>query len=125
MSVAPAVRPRSAIRRWVRRVLILAVIGVIVVGSFVGRHVYRRFTEARLLRETIADLDTRHPRWRLADLEADRAVVPDEENSAFVIRAAAARIGPYMRPVPGEGAGTPPMPPSSEAALTDEQLRSV
>ena len=52
MSVAPAVRPRSAIRRWVRRIAILAAIGVIAAGWFVGGHTYRRITEARLLRET-------------------------------------------------------------------------
>src|SRR5262249_43750189 len=45
------------------------------------------------LRETIAELDALDPRWRLEDLEADRAIVPDGENSANIIRAARALIG--------------------------------
>src|SRR5262249_8902602 len=53
---------------------------------------YRRHLDAQRPLETIAELDSREPHWRLEDLEADREEVPDAENSANVIRVAAARI---------------------------------
>jgi hypothetical protein len=92
VSTAPAVRRPSSTRRWIRRIVVLATIGIVAVGSFVGWNLYRRHLENLRLREMIAELDARDPRWRLEDLEADRALVRDEENSANVIRAARARI---------------------------------
>lgn len=92
MSIVPAVRRPSSTRRWLRRILILATIGGLAVGSFIGWNLYRRYVDDLRLRETIAELDSRDPRWRLEDLEADRAVVPDAENSANVIRAVRSRI---------------------------------
>ena len=83
MTTAPAIRRPSSTRRFVRRILGLAAIGALVVGPYVGWQLYHRHVEDRRLRETIADLDVRDPRWRLEHLEADRAVVPDavEEHS--------------------------------------------
>jgi hypothetical protein len=127
MSTAPAVRRPSAVRRWAVRFLSVAAIGVLVIGSFVGWQVYRRFADQRVLQDTIADLDARHPRWRLEELEADRAIVPEEENSATVIRSTSARISPFVlvAPDPTEWSDPTPRPASPAAALTDVQLRSV
>lgn len=127
MSTAPAVRRPSVMRRWVIRGLLLSAIGVLIVASFFGWQVYRRFADRLVLQDTIADLDARHPRWRLEDLEADRAIVPDDENSASIIRAAAASIPPFVLvpPDPTEWSDPTPRPASPAVALTDGQLRSV
>src|SRR5439155_9926874 len=101
LSTAPAIRRPSTTRRWLRRLVILVTIGALAIGSFVGWQLYRRHVDDVRLRETIAELDAREPRWRLEDLEADRAVVPDVENSASVIRAARAHITPRLL-TPGE-----------------------
>jgi len=103
--------------------LILAAIGVVAVGPFVGRQLYRRYADERLLRETIADLDDRDPHWRLEDLEANRAVVPDAENSANVIRAARAHITPFLPPS-GAWVHLPELT-NPVRVLTDQQRQSV
>src|SRR4051812_27615208 len=102
MSAAPAVRRPSVVRRWLIWFLLLAALVVLAAGSFVGWQIYQRFADQRVLQDTIADLDARHPCWRLEHLEADRPEVPDEENSAPIIRAAAARIRPLGLPTPTE-----------------------
>src|SRR5439155_3271982 len=38
------------------------------------------------------EVEAADPHWRLEALEADRAAVPDEENSAFLVRRARARL---------------------------------
>jgi hypothetical protein len=48
--------------------------------------------EERHLREVVAELDRDDPGWRLEDIEAARAVVPDKENSARVVVAAGKRL---------------------------------
>jgi hypothetical protein len=125
MSTAPAVSRPSAIRRWLIRFLVLTALVVLAAGSFVGWQIYRRFADQQVLQDTIADLDARNPRWRLEDLEADRPVVPDEENSAPLIRAAAARIRPFDSPTPTEWMEMWNMHPGPATALTDEQARFV
>jgi len=104
-------------------VLILVVIGALAIGSFLGWQLYRRHQDDLRLRETIADLDTREPRWRLEGLEADRAFVPDGENSATIIRAAAARIPPSSPEWTELLAEAEPSGPA--VALSDRQSRIV
>src|SRR5262245_25883281 len=125
MSTAPAVRRPSSLRRWGLRLLVVAAIGVVVVGAFAGWQLYRRHANEQRLRETIADLDARHPRWRLEYLEADRAVVSEAENSANVIRRVAALIKPLDPPTPDQFPNVNIQPFSPATALTDEQLRWV
>jgi hypothetical protein len=123
LSIAPAVRRPSSLRRWLRRVLVLGTIGIVIVGAFIGGQVYRRLADKRLLQETVADLDVKSPRWRLEDIEADRVAIPDAENSATVIRAAHARIRPLAPPPTDDSIDLLHLDPA--AALTDEQLRAV
>jgi len=98
---------------------------VLAAGSFVGWQIYQRVADQRVLQDTIADLDARHPRWRLEDLDTDRPVVPDAENSANIIRAAAAHIPPIVLPDPVQWADLTQKPPGPAAALSDAQLRLV
>lgn len=123
MSTAPAVQRPSSTRRWLRRVLILGTIGVVVVGAFVGRQLYRRYADQRALQKTIADLEAHSPRWRLEDIEADRVAIPDAENSATVIRAAHAHIRQPASPPADDSIDLLHLDPA--AALTDEQMRAV
>jgi hypothetical protein len=123
MSIAPAVRRPSSLRRWLRRLIMLAMMGAVTIGSFVGWHLYRRHVDAGRLQETIAELDARDPRWRLEHLEADRAVVPDAENSANVIRAVRAQISPRMVPPNEDAVDLQNLDPPT--LLTDAQFREV
>jgi hypothetical protein len=52
------------------------------------------------LRDAVADLDRRDPRWRFAALEADRAKVPDDENAAPLVVASAKLIPDAVRRLP-------------------------
>ncbi|SRR5579883_72457 len=73
-------------------VLILAILVVISL-------VWHRGKMASKLKETLAELDRTEPGWRLEDIEVAREDVPEEENSARVI-AAAAKSLPRTWPPP-------------------------
>jgi hypothetical protein len=79
---APPVRPRR--RRWPYVVALLAL--VVLIG--IGVYVYLTVSAESELQAAIAETDRLDPRWRLEDVEADRAVVPEAENSATVAIAA-------------------------------------
>jgi hypothetical protein len=73
-------RPRW--RPWERRAaLTLAVL----LGLWAALTAWRWHKTGLLLRQDVADLDRREPGWRWHDLEAARADVPDEENSALCV----------------------------------------
>jgi hypothetical protein len=76
-------RPKSLRLR--RRWLVLAA-GLLVLAAFpfvwAGR---RTFAVRREVNAGVAELDRTDPRWRLDEIEADRARVPDGENSAPLI----------------------------------------
>jgi hypothetical protein len=97
--VSTALAPKtSRVLRW-RRLLAVIAIAIGVVGGFVGWRVYRVAADLRLLRDTLVELNARDPHWKLEDLEAARAPIPDAENAAVVIRAACAAIlGPPIQP---------------------------
>src|SRR5437016_5753929 len=65
---------------------LLALVGCI--AFLVGNYSYHRHQAVLKLQETVAELDRTDPGWRLADVEAGRAVVPDAENSAPVVKEA-------------------------------------
>jgi hypothetical protein len=69
-------------RPWERRAgLTLAVL----LGLSAALCAWRWHKMGLLLRQDLADLDHAEPGWRLHDLEAARADVPDEENSALCV----------------------------------------
>ena len=64
------------------------------------------------LRAAIAEADRLDPRWRFEDVEADRKVVPDAENSATTVTAAKQLLPEYrpyweFRTEPWEGQDPP------------------
>jgi hypothetical protein len=81
--IPPALRKR---RRW--PLLLIVPLALLMAGF-----VYLHLANQRLER-AIAEADRLDPRWRLADIEADRATLPDEENSALTVSAARAKLPP-------------------------------
>jgi hypothetical protein len=76
-------RPR---RRWWRRWsvrLLVTVLGCI--GLAAANYGYRHHQAVKELEAVVAELDRTDPGWRLADIEAARAVLPDDKNSALVM----------------------------------------
>ena len=72
--------PKTHLAR--RGLLTLLILLFLICGFFA----YFNWLHDRELREVIAETDRSDPNWRLADLEAQRAVVRDAENSAFQIQ---------------------------------------
>ena len=70
-------RPR---RRRPRR---LGVLLLFFIGLPTGYYFYARWSLERDLAEALAETDRLDPRWRLADIEADRKSYRDDENSAL------------------------------------------
>jgi hypothetical protein len=80
-------------RRWGKRLLWggLSLLVVLVVGTYVRVKV-SQYNAEKELDAVIAELDETDPHWRLADIEAARKVVPDDENTALIIMRIAARL---------------------------------
>jgi hypothetical protein len=79
------------------------------VGSGFCWFLYSDYAARKDLESAIAELDAVDPRWRLEDIEADRQLVRDEDNAAFVVLQAAGLMPRYW----------PPMPASFVDALAD------
>jgi hypothetical protein len=78
-------------------VLVLLQAGLVVLIVYLFTAANRRAQEEnaeadRLLQEAMAEADRLDPHWRLEDLEAQRAAVPDQQNSALVVIAAKKRL---------------------------------
>jgi ABC-type transport system involved in multi-copper enzyme maturation permease subunit len=73
--------------RWRRRVLIASAAAVVIVLLPTGWGVYRGVMADRHLNEAIEEADRTDPGWRLTDIEAARAPVPDDRNSGPLILA--------------------------------------
>src|SRR6267378_4265851 len=80
---APAPVAQSP-RRWRRR-LIVGIVAVLGVG--VGGFAFLFYHEADL-EQAVAEADRLDPGWRLEEMEAARAAVPDAENGAVLVLAA-------------------------------------
>jgi hypothetical protein len=94
---APA-RRRTG-KRWIviAGALLLAVVAVLLVGMYLWD---------RSLQEAIAETDRLDPGWRFDDLEAARAPVPDAENGAVLVLAAAKQMPhPWLAPPPSGDPG--------------------
>src|SRR5689334_6656955 len=87
-AVAPPVRRR---RRFVLTGLSVTAVMAAAFAVWLG---YRHVGRARELRAAIAEVEAADPHWRIEEIEAGRAVVPDAENSAALVRRAAARRRP-------------------------------
>jgi hypothetical protein len=67
---------------------VLVVLIILPLCAIAGSYGYRYYVADSELREAIAETDRLDPRWRLEDVEAGRAVIPDERNSGEVAMAA-------------------------------------
>lgn len=79
-------KPRRPWMRWLKRIgkgLLVAVIAIVIRQAWHHREVTKK------LQETLAEMDRTEPGWRLKDIEAAREPVPEDENSARVVVAAA------------------------------------
>ena len=83
-----AAKPRRR-RWWLRGLLALAVLALV----FLGIYWYLEAAARRDWDAAVAETDALDPRWRLEDIEADRAKIPDEENSALAMINASAKGG--------------------------------
>jgi hypothetical protein len=110
-------RPPSLWRYWLKRlgwtVLILLV-------TLVCTLAFRHHQSSKRLQEALAELDRAEPGWRLQDIEAARARVPDEENSAPITLDAASRL-PGSWPSLDFSARFADLPPPER--LSDEDYR--
>jgi hypothetical protein len=81
--------PAPRRRRW-PLVLLLVLVSPLVLA--VGGYLYLAATADRQLREAMAEADRLDPHWRLEEVEAARADVPDGHNSAAWARSAKRRL---------------------------------
>jgi hypothetical protein len=93
------VRPgRFSRRTWIIvgvLVLLQAGLAVLIVHLFTtaNRRIEEEKAEAeRLLQQAMAEVDRLDPHWRLDELQAQRAAVPDRQNSALVVIAVKKRL---------------------------------
>jgi hypothetical protein len=77
--------------RWLRRFAYLALLGLV---ASVTHYAYRHHQVTTRLQEALDELDRTDPGWRLQDIEAARAVIPDDENSAACVLEVARLLPP-------------------------------
>jgi hypothetical protein len=85
-------------RRWLRRVLVIL---LIFVGLPAGYYFYAAWSLNAEIARAIAETDLLDPRWRFEDMEADRKVLSDEENSYVQIVKVIGLLGRGGRGTPG------------------------
>jgi hypothetical protein len=119
-SVAPELADPPRRNRWVYIVLFL----VLPICVLVGVSFSLSSSAHSELRQAIAETDRLDPRWRLEDVESDRAYVPPEQNSAGVVM----RIQTLLPPKwPSWEQPSQPADPAAEAkrAALEESFRSL
>lgn len=76
-------------RRWLKRIgcglVVLLALALILSIPAISTAIRRHHAVGQRLDEALADLDRSDPGWRLSDIEAARAQIPEEENSARVV----------------------------------------
>jgi hypothetical protein len=107
-------RPR---RRWRRFGVVLAVVVLPCIVLLAGNLGYRHHRAVAAIQAAVAELDQQEPGWRLADIEAARAIVADDENSALVVSRAFALLPPSW---PTAGVGDRLNVRTPQARLNDE-----
>jgi hypothetical protein len=81
---APSRRPW----RWFHWVFLIVVGVVLLVGAWFGFRYYKQILDEQELQKTVARLDDLDPNWRLEDIEANRAEIPEKKNGALQVLAA-------------------------------------
>jgi hypothetical protein len=86
--------PTEPRKRFRRRRFAIITLGLLLLaaGGFYGRLTLRSANLDPELRVAIAEVEAADPRWQLEQIEADRAKIPDADNSAILIARARARI---------------------------------
>ncbi len=106
-----------------RKYWILASVILVALCLGVGGYIYIYFAGEQELNQAIAEADRLDPQWRLMDIEAQRAVIPDEENSALQILAARRLLPNNWQKWPVPEAGEPV--PGEDDSLADEVRNAV
>lgn len=89
--------------RWLKRIgcglliLLVPIMTLLILGTC--GWAWRHHTVQQRLDKALAELDRTDPGWRLADIEAAREQIPEEENSARIVVAAASLL-PRNWPAP-------------------------
>jgi hypothetical protein len=92
---------------------VLLVLLPLAIGLGVGLYRYNDHVAQQALDAAIAELDATDPRWRLADIEADRKQLPDKDNAALVIKEVIAQLPkPWPSRPPADAAFSQQAPPS-------------
>jgi hypothetical protein len=106
-----------------RRVVVPVAVLLIAAGcGGVGWYVLRQTATGRALAEAVAAIERDDPRWRLADLDAARATVPDADNGALVVLKAASRFPTSAVSLPSTQLWSPLRELPPDARLTDTQF---
>src|SRR5262245_38114739 len=87
----PPGRRWKLLRRCLQGVLVLI---ALVIGGWL---LFRWHCDAKLA-AAVANIDTEESRWRIGELEADRATVPDDQNGALLVLQATAKLPPKWPP---------------------------
>jgi hypothetical protein len=79
-------RVRFLSRKWPRRILrgLVGLLLFLLVGTLITRYVLRWRGQSRVA-EQVAALDAADPRWHWDEVEFDRMLIPDDENSALLL----------------------------------------
>src|SRR5947209_4615100 len=86
-----SLQPR--VSRWRKRLLVISLI-VLPFLLFGASFFFLVVWQDIQLQKAIAETDQLDPGWRIWDLEANRAVLPDDRNSAVPLAAAKKLLGP-------------------------------
>jgi hypothetical protein len=86
MMTRMSARVRFLRRKWPRRILrgLVGLLLFLVVGTLITRYVLKGRGQSRVA-EQVAALDAADPRWHWDEVEFDRMLIPDDENSAHLM----------------------------------------
>lgn len=88
MSVQPAEKPKRSRRwKWTRRIVfgIVVLLSMTVLGSWIW-YEHSRWQGKKELAAAIAETNAADPHWRWEQLEEEKSLIPDAENSILVLR---------------------------------------